>query len=56
MTEPQDKELMLLAGKFFNFRGNSHGDSFFATSIEAKQDPITSLTAFANAVLERWGK
>jgi len=28
---------------------------FFATSIEAKQDPVTSLTAFANAVLEKWG-
>ena len=56
MTEQQDKELMQLACKFFDFRGNSHGDSFFATSIEAKQDPVASLTAFANAVLERWGK
>lgn len=56
MTEPQDKELIQLAGKFFNFRGNSHGNSWFATSIEAKQDPITSLIAFANAVLEKWGR
>lgn len=56
MTEQQDKELMQLACNFFDFRGNSHGDSWFATSIEAKQDPITSLTAFANAVLEKWGR
>jgi hypothetical protein len=56
MTEQQEEELMQLACKFFDFRGNSHGDSWFATSIEAKQDPVTSLTAFANAVLERWGK
>jgi len=49
------KELMQLACQFFNFRGNSHGDSWFGTSIEAKQDPVTSLTAFANAVLEKWG-
>lgn len=56
MTEQQDKELMQLACKFFDFRGNSHGDSWFATSIEAKQDPVTSLTAFANAVLEKWGR
>ena len=54
MTEQQDKELMQLACKFFDFRGNSHGDSWFATSLEAKQDPVTSLTAFANAVLEKW--
>ena len=51
----REKELMQLACQFFNFRGNSHRDSCFATSIEAKQDPVTSITAFANAVLERWG-
>lgn len=55
--EPPTKEdLMQLACKYFDFRGNSQGGFFFATSIEAKTDPYHSLTSFADAVLERWGK
>ena len=55
--EPPTKEdLMQLAYEYFDFRGNSHGGFFFATSIEAKADPYQSLTSFAHAVLERWGK
>ena len=54
--EPPTKEdLMQLAYEYFDFRGNSHGGFFFATSIEAKTDPYQSLTSFADAVLERWG-
>ena len=55
--EPPTKEdLMQLAYEYFDFRGNSHRGFFFATSIEAKADPYQSLTSFAHAVLERWGK
>ena len=55
--EPPTKEdLIQLAYEYFDFRGNSHGGFFFATSIEAKTDPYQSLTSFAHDVLERWGK
>ena len=55
--EPPTKEdLMQLACKYFDFRGNSQGGFFFATSIEAKTYPYQSLTSFAHDILERWGK
>jgi hypothetical protein len=53
---PTFEELMQLAGNHFTFRGNSHGDSFFATELIAKTDPATSLEQFARAVLARWGR
>ena len=53
---PTKEDLMQLAYKYFDFRGNLRGEFFFATSIEAKTDPYQSLTSFAHAVLEQWGK
>lgn len=53
---PTQDEIMSLAYEYFTFRGNSHRDSFFATSIEAKKDPCASLDDFARAVLDRWGQ
>jgi hypothetical protein len=49
-------EVMQLADDFFTFRGNSHGDAFFATEITAKTDPGQALEQFARAVLARWGE
>jgi hypothetical protein len=43
-------QIMMLASSYFTFRGNSHGDRFFATSVEAKKDPGQSLYEFAEAV------
>ena len=54
--QPTKEDLMQFACKYFDFRGNSQGEFFFATSIEAKTDPYQSLTSFAHDVLERWGK
>jgi hypothetical protein len=53
---PSFNEIMQLADDFFVFRGNSHGDSFFATEITAKTDPAQALEKFAQAVLQRWGR
>jgi hypothetical protein len=53
---PTFAEIMELAEDFFTFRGNSHGESFFATDLTAKTDPAQASEAFARAVLERWGR
>ena len=53
---PTQDEIMSLAYEYFTFRGNSHRDSFFATSIETKKDPCASLDDFVRAVLARWGQ
>jgi hypothetical protein len=52
---PTFEELMQLAEDYFTFRGNTMGDSFFATALTAKADPATSLEQFARAVLARYG-
>jgi hypothetical protein len=53
--QPTFVEIMRLAEEYFTFYGNSHGNHFFATSITAKTDPITSLQQFTAAALARWG-
>ena len=54
--KPNIDDIFSLAHEYFIFRGNSHGDRFFATSIEAKTNPAQALLSFACAALERWGK
>lgn len=54
-VKPSFNEIMQIAQDFFVFRGNSHGDSFFATDIIAREDPGQSLEKFARALLSRWG-
>jgi hypothetical protein len=56
VVKPSFAEIMQLAQDFFVFRGNSHGDSFFATDITAKTDPAQALEAFVRAGLSRWGR
>jgi hypothetical protein len=55
-VEPTFAEIMELAEDFFTFRGNTHGDSFFATDLTAKTDPAQASEAFTRAVLQRWGR
>ena len=52
---PTDEEIMEKACDFFDFRGNSHGDSFFATSITARTDPVNSMCNFTRDALASWG-
>ena len=54
--KPNIDDILSLAHEYFIFRGNSHGDRFFATSIETKTNPAQALLSFARAALERWGK
>ena len=50
--KPSIDDILSLAHEHFTFRGNSHGDQFFATSMEAKTNPAQALLSFARAVLE----
>lgn len=53
---PSFAEIIQLARGFFDFRGVSIGDCFFATDISAKTDPGHALEEFAHALLNRWGR
>ena len=50
--KPSIDDILSLAHEHFTFRGNSYGDQFFATSMEAKTNPTQALLSFARAVLE----
>lgn len=54
-AKPSFTEVMDLACEYFTFRGNSHGNTFFPTSLTAKTDPASALEQFAHALLQRWG-
>jgi hypothetical protein len=54
--KPSIDDILSLAQEHFTFRGNSHGGQFFATSMEAKTNPVQALLSFARAALERWGQ
>ena len=53
--KPSIDDILSLAHDHFTFRGNSYGDQFFATSMEAKTNPAQALLSFARAIQE-WGK